>query len=270
MPLRTRSGRRVVTRRKRTFRRKPRKSGLVKMVRRQARITQLKNTETKRFFILDESYNLYTAATGSFYYNYNFVNVFGALAQGFGQNNFLGDTIDNVLTKVKFQITIRWNALANILVGSPTLEVPEIFCHVWLIATNDQYPAVTPQNMAAVAGVSDWFLQIQAGRVQMNGDSIKVIKHWTKKFRAYDSVFTNGATVQTVHIGKLVKKLKGKKTYEPSSRAAPNAPSQFLKGWNYYYLTGWGLPDGQYSIATPLANNPVRMTMDRYLYFKDP
>lgn len=269
-----RRGRRIVRRRRRVViprRGKVLSRPAVKQVKRISRFTLLKNSETKRHFILNENWGIYPA-TGTPRNNYVYANIFSPLTQGFAQNTFEGDNILDPLFVARVKFDLRPTLLEADLVNPSWL--PEIWCHVWLLASNDQFSQVTPTvidgGTPPFNGL-DWFLQTEASRVQMNGDSCTVIKHIRRKLRPYDTGLVLQSNPSTSV--KLVAKLKGRKIFEPGSPNTPNTPADVLKGWNYYLVCGWGITDGSGSptLSWPITGTgPVSVTVDRYVYFKDP
>lgn len=247
----------------------------MKTIKAVARYTQLKNTETKRAFVLNESWNSF-AATGSYFYNYNFLNIFSILgtgAQGTGQNQFVGDQVLDPLMVARIQFYVDWNTFSP--AGATTLE--PVMLHTWIIAANDQYAAAAPTNVNVYSTILDWFLQTRPSRAVMNGDSCKVLHHWTRTVTppsvptAVSAAFPNLFSTACIR-KKIVHKFKGKKTFEPQNPTSPNLPGAYLKGWNYYLICGWGLPDGTFNLNVPTgaSTRPVTIYLDRYLYFKDP
>lgn len=270
MPPYTRYGRRVAKRRalrtrKRTVRR--RRKPMVQMVKRIARTVQLKNSETKRNFVLNESYNYYPT-TGSYNINLNFTNIFGVLGQGAGSTNFVGDDIQDPLFVAKFRFLINWD-VQRAATGLTRCE--PIILHAWIISTNDQYGSVIPTNYNTYTGQIDWILQSDGPTIQMNGDNCRVLKHWSKVINppAIAAPSSTSPTFPEVMIRKNFKyKWKGKKVFESSTTASTDVPTKYLRGQQYYFMVGWGLPTSV-TFAAPPANNPVRIHTDRYLYFKD-
>lgn len=270
MPLRTRRGVRRTVRRRRVIKRRarPLTRPAVKQIQRISRRTLLRNTETKRHFIQNENWSIYPS-TGTSLYTYAYVNIFAPLTQGIQQGNFVGDSILDPLFVARIQFDLRPNDLSGELPGIS--RAPEVYCHAWLLASNDQFSQITPTFIDDTLPLnpSYWFLQPRASRAMMNGDSVTVIKHMKRKLRPYDT-----GTIQDSNPSismKMVAKLKGRKIFEPAGGTAPNTPADVLKGWNYYLVVGWGIPDGGVQIAWPSATNgPVYISVDRYLYFKDP
>lgn len=240
---------------------------MVKTVRRIARYEQMKNSETKRFFILNEGWNTYRSAGQDPNWSYQYVNIFGAMQQGVQQQQFEGDTILDPLFKMTISYEVLWNVLQTQFQTSQS-QFPPLYVHAWIIAVNDQVSGVSPAPFPDIDPIRTWFLQPHSTRAVMNGDVVTVIKHKKRLVRAFgtDIVTPPASSAGTI---KLLKKLKGKKTFEPVSSATPNTPGSNLKGWNYYVVFGWGVPDG-YNLRNPLTANPIRVYADRYLYFKDP
>lgn len=264
-----RSRRRVVTRRrtKRPVIRRP----LKKAVKRIARWELMKDAETKRVLTLNESYNLYLTGAGNLR-SYNMVNIFGIVAQGVTQNSLVGDSFNDPMFVAKMQFTVNWNAVAANLVPA-TNVAPSICLRAWIIACNDQYTnTISPIPVGSTSTTVDWFLQDRAFRARMNSDACTVVRSWSRVVSPPDIQFGTPVAPNGLYTYRhaMKKKWKGKKSFEPFSPTQPNQISAYLKGQNYYFVVGWGLPDGTFSLANPVANNPVQIYCDRYLYFKDP
>lgn len=232
----------------------------------------MKDAETKRVLVLNEGYNLYLTGTGLLR-SYNMVNIFGIVAQGVTQNSLVGDSFNDPMLVVKMQFSVNWSNVAQAL--SPTTNVPPSIClRAWIISCNDQYAnTISPIPVGSTSTTVDWFLQDRAFRARMNSDACTVIRSWSLVVSPPDGQFGNTPVPPNgiySYRHTMKKKWKGKKSFEPFSPTAPNQISAYLKGQNYYFVVGWGLPDGTYSLVNPVVNNPVQIYCDRYLYFKDP
>lgn len=270
-----RSGRRRVTRRpKRRVVSRKRKTGLtVKSVRRIAHQALLKDVETKRSVVQNESWNL-VPTTGTYLYNYNMVNIFSQLAvvggQGALQYQFIGDEILNPFFVARIQATVDWGKYATAV--TPASAPFGVILHSWIVAVNDQVAASAPTNMAGSTLNLNWFLQPRGFRAQFDGDAVRVVKHWSKVVNPKNYAVTASGSVVgglETYRHKMVKRWKGKKQFEPITASGPNTtPSVFLKGWNYYFILGYGVPDGTFVVNN--STGLVTFYVDRYMYYKDP
>lgn len=251
------------------YRRKTARKPSVKMVQKVARRVLLKNTETKRNIIMNEAWNQPLAAPGSSLFQYSMANIFSQLSlQGTGQDRYVGDQILDPMLSVRAQFTIDWSRFASAL--SPAAYPLAVCLHMWIISTNDQYALTTPTNTedSSLSFIINWFMQKRAFRAQMNGDTVRVLRHWSRVVEPPSIPTTGSASAaQTLVKHKLTYRWKGKKTYEPTVPGGI-VPGLTLKGNNYYLVCGYGIPDGVFTITNP--NTVCSIYVDRYLYFKDP
>lgn len=263
MRRRTRTGRKSKIRRKGKGRKK---SSLVKTIKRVARREELRLVETKRNVVLNEDYTY--APTGAYKEQYSYVNIFSApfLSGGTNQGSYIGTEIVDPLFVARLEMSVDWGLISQ---DNPATGPLGVVCHAWLIATNDQIAQQTPipyQNSSL-----GWFIQQSCYRAQMNGNNVKVLKHYSKilnppsiPFSATTPAAKPPAYATSVYKHKFVYKFKGKKEFEED---AATAVGKVLRGWNYYFLVGFGVS----AYDTLVANSQnVYIRADRYLYFKDP
>ncbi|UYD39090.1 MAG: capsid protein [Wigfec virus K19_486] len=274
MPRYTRTTRR--TRRPRIVRKRrtTRKAPLTKMVRRVAAQQVLRMSETKRIALLNETWSLTpTTPSGS---QYSIANIFSVVQQN--QNatggGMVGDTILRPLFVAKMRALVNWDRVRQ-LNGGGTGST-SVTLHAWIVASNDQLVLGTPASVNPYdAGSSgpQWFYNTDAFSATLNGDNVKVLKHWSRTIHPPSIVSGTGSTALatvTAIRHKFVLKFKGQKEFEGRipSTTQPGALQPWLKGWNYYLLIGGGTPTGYPLTGSPLA--PLwDIYVDRYLYFKD-
>lgn len=255
---------------RKTFKRTRTRAPLRTTIKRVARFEQLKNCETKRSVVFNEPYQVLPSA--AYNYTYSYVNIFSlppgtgtsmVLGQGVRENQFTGDEIMDPLFVARLRYSVSWR---DMYASAPGHGFVGVKVHAWLIATNDQDGVVTPAPVDMGFTGDGWFLQPAAMSAQMNGDNVRVIRHWSRTINPPSILGTNG-DAETVVTHKMVVKLKGKKQYEDQPANASGVPAQYLRGWNYFFVVGWGV-DQHVSLLNTLT--PVIITADRYLYFKDP
>lgn len=237
------------------------------MLKRVVRRELLKNVETKRNIVLNENYTR-IIGTG-FNSQYAYTNIFANLSvtgQGAAQNQYEGTEILDPLFVARISFDVHWGVMqAAGTTGSYAGMVP-VFLHAWVIAVNDQLTANVPTVTPA-----EWFTSALAASVQMNGNNVRVIKHWSRMVNPPSIPFSVGspptaATGTTCVRHKMVCKMKGKKEFEEN---ASLVPQPYLRGWNYYFVQGYGFPKGFLPSGTTYSA-AVDCWADRYLYFKDP
>jgi len=108
----------------------------------------------------------------------------------------------------------------------------------------------------------------------MNGNNVKVIRRWGRKYTPDELVAIDEGTGSFYGFGNPTlningqHRFRGKKTFE--DQVFGDTDSNFLRsatlrGWNFYWVTGWGIPAGSWdSQAQP------SVSVDTYTYFKDP
>lgn len=256
-------------RKKRTFRRS-KKTPLVKKIQSVSRRTALKLIETKKDVVLNEVYNTFT---GSVNYYYSWVNCFSQIAYNSTfQNGLIGDAFQDPLCVFKIQWIVNTEQLRTYN-GDNSLR--PIWIHAWILSINDQLSNAlsTPNTYNNTS--QNWFTQPNGPNATMNGDNVRVLRHWCHQVN-YPSLLATGTTDRTVtsNIGgrkKMMYKWKGTKRFEedPGSNANNNpAIRPTLKGNNYYFMLGWCYQNG---VNGPVsnANTAVDLRVDRYIYYKD-
>jgi len=224
--------------------------------------------ETKRFSILNEQWAF--NPTGSLPYQYAFVNLFtqlGVLGNGTSQSTFLGTEIADVMFDIRVLVTLDWNLVRSVSVSA----VRTVYFHFYVLAVNDQFEQAAPAAYTnSITG--GWFLQMYDDRIKVNGDNATVVKHKKLVIRPPSLVAgTNTTAIATVtSASKKIKfRLKGKKKFEEGISPVGNpSVNPHLKGYNYYLVAGWSLDGGSGLSATPYT--PCAITIDRYMYYKDP
>ncbi len=252
------------------MKRNNKKTPLVKKIQSVARRTTLKLIETKKDVVLSESFNTFTGSSSFFY---AFVNVFSPLSLNSSfQSGLIGDAFQDPLLVAKIQWVVNLEQLRT-FVADNTLR--PIWIHAWLVSTNDQIATVTgtPQTYNIIA--QNWFQQPTGPNATMNGDNVKVLKHWVHQV-SYASLLATGTTDRTITntmagFKHIKYKWKGTKRFEEDSgsTSTPNPQIRaYLKNQNYYLVLGWTF---QYGVQAPATqtNTAVDFRVDRYLYYKD-
>nr|QJB18605.1 MAG: capsid protein [Genomoviridae sp.] len=262
MRRRMKTGRRSTKRRSRSAK----KGRLIPTIRRVARRVALAQAETKRAVVLNEDYTYGPSTAYNFQAMYtNIFSVLGTSAQGVAQNQMIGTEIVDPLFVARMEMTVDWGLL---LANAGVTGVVGVCLHAWLIATNDQQPITAPTAYVNSASANNWFIQPQGYKPQLNGNNVKVLKHWSKCVNPPSIPFGSSKPIgyaASCYRHKFVHKFKGKKEFETTSDYT--SVSRVLRGWNYYFLVGYGVA----STETLNANSQnVYMRCDRYLYYKDP
>lgn len=280
MPRVSRRGKRVKGRRRRT-RKGRRKTGSLKLMKSVARRVALNLSEAKRFTTLNELPFGGAGVNGNTRWSYR--NVFAVLPSSNGAisgTSFAIDGNEIVDPMIKFKSAWRlpyWNIL----------ETPEqvnsystMYMWIYLVAVNDQLSSTIPPSPTwtgypAQYSSTDpgWFLTQDGVKPTLNGNNVRVIRRWHKKYTPENLItqdITGAATVGhgTVTISIHGKhKFRGKKTFEDAVFADTDSNflrSTVLRGWNYYFLVGWG---GTGSLT--FAQQP-QCNLDTFCYWKDP
>lgn len=257
------------------------------MMKRVARRVALNLSESKRLSILNENvFNPTGVASGS----YRFKSIFGQLPTATGANvgasyATVGNEIVDPLVKFKASLTINWASMLSDPVLGQRLNYGSIYAHIFLIACNDYAnPAggATPPGQLfwskypGLFSAEDpgWFLNDDSARPTLNGNNVKLIRRWSKKYHPppqHQRISPGDAGFESLGITELVlqgkHKFRGKLTFEdnPFGDVDSNFPrSGTLRGWNYYWLVGWG---AQGIISVPAQ---PQINMDQFVYYKDP
>lgn len=252
-----------------------------------ARRVALSLSEAKRFTVLND--NVFTNFVVQ-RYQWRYKNIFAQLPTASGtfagaSSSVVGNEIVDLLWKAKFSCNINYN---DILQQTTNIySYGTIYYHVMIVAANDYAGTVvggapppgtlTWTTLPAQFSSDDpgWFLQENALRPTLNGNNVKLIRRWTKKFTpdVQYQRFAVGDNLQ-IGLGKVQfnmtckHRFKGKKTFEdnPNGDLDANYPrSGALRGWNYYVLCGWSSPT-----VIDASNAQPQMVGDQFLYFKDP
>lgn len=257
----------------------------MKLMKRVARRVTLNLSESKRFSSINVNAFAPTAGTAQFYWSY--INIFAQLPTATGAiagSSFAidGNEIVDLLMKVKATFIIP--AYADL--GGTNTGYGTRFLTIYLVAANDYTGPVigggpppgtiTWTNYPGQYTSTDpgWFLQPDGSKPTLNGNNVKVLRKWTKRYQPDEIVKVvpvGGAT--TTNFGHvylpitLKHKFRGKHTFEdnPFGDLDSNYPrAGVLRGWNYYLLAGWGA-----TAQIPGPQQP-QLFVDQFLYFKDP
>lgn len=254
-------------------------------MKRVARTVALSLSEAKRLSVVNQDVFNNTSAVA---FRWSYTNIFSAIpvASGTGAGSSFASIGNEIVDPL-----LKFKAVCRIPYGLTLLDNSNnygtIQFTVLLVAANDFASTTasggpTPGNInfttyPALFDTADpgWFLSADPFKPTLNGNNVKVLRRWTKKyhpeiqFEAFatgDSLrYTNG-TIQFSIEGKY--RWKRKLTYEDNValQAGANFPrAGYLRGWNYYLLCGWGAPG---NIVT--SNGQPQMNLDRFLYYKDP
>ena len=223
--------------------------------------------ETKRQYVLNELYSSTLGPpVGNPFADQFLVNCFGSLsAGGTGTTDltFIGNQIVDPLVALKLTVAVNWGALTGAGNFIPTVRVD-----AYLIAINDQLSATTPR-LTTLGEDENFFVRHPTNdlRWMLNSQSVTVIKRRKVMLapRGLNS-FLNYQAYES-RVIKMSKRLRGVKTFEQSNTAlGVENTSLFLKGFNYYWLVVY---QANVNVATAVVNNPIRISGDRFLYFKD-
>lgn len=226
--------------------------------------------ETKRYWVLNEAWN-YTAALpndlaiGDSY----IVNAFSPPPAGVGDNQFIGNQILEPLFVLDVSIVVNWWLAATYYAP----RIPTYRVSVALIAINNQFDISTPRGLTG-SEMNGLFLRQPTIdlRWMMNKQNMVVIKRKTVMLSPKNISFaagtgTNPGASHEIRRIKVKKQFRGKKTYEQSvSSLGVVTNTNTLRGWNFYWMvtSQWSTPN-----TVVAAVNPLVITSDRYMYFKD-
>lgn len=194
-----------------------------------------------------------------------------------------GNEIVDPLVKMKLTFTLNLNGILQAL--SPSTYTTN-YMYVYLLASNEQVSALVPpsntwSNYPTQYASDDpgWFLTQNPQRPTLNGNNVKILRRWTRKYTP-DEVFSTVDATSTIAVNaggrpqinfNCKHKFRGKKTFEDAVFGDTDSNflrSAILRGWNFYWLVGWGIgPAGGTGIPSGL--QPT-VTCDTYTYFKDP
>lgn len=228
----------------------------------------MKLAESKRNLLFNEQYN-YIAGLGAGDANYDtyISNAMLALTSGSGDNNIVGNEIIDPLVVLKGTVRIDWGPITLSTGNIPTYRVD-----VTLIAVNEQFLSTGTARITSIAEDNTLYVRHVSSnlRWQFNAQNVTIIKRKTMMFTPRMLPFAGTTTPTALELRpfKVVKRLKGNKEFESDITAAGLVvPSPFLKGWNYYWVVSSACSN---QVGTAIVGgNPLQITADRYMYFKD-
>lgn len=258
----------------------------MRLMKRVARTVALKLSEAKRFTSLGFDANPATDYGAPRRFRWTYKNVFSGIPSAAGGSagasfSLVGNEMVDPLAKAKFSFS--WN-YADILAARNYDAYGTVMGWVYIVATTDQLETTGFTQYPAQGSSTDpgWFMNQDPYRPTLNGNNCKIVRRWRIQHQpvnlAPTALTSTGQTIITTSFsgaGTIIKNLtckhrwKGKKTFEDFTQTANpgNANyfrSTFLRGWNYYWLVGWTVPE-----VVPFAQAPAIIN-DQYLYFKDP
>ncbi len=227
--------------------------------------------EAKRFSVVNEDYN--PSYVTPVLYRYTVRNVFAPIPSGGsgGDSSYSREGAEIVDPLLKLKWTCRVNFGSNFPANYGTW-----YFHVYLIASIDldTFPSTGVNVYPAIGGASDpgWFLNPDGARPTLNGNNVRVLKAWHRKYTP-DQIAYGAATGVTPTVagsvditGGMSYRWRRKLTFQDSTSGAPNfTTSVYLRGMNYFILAGWSSS----ATTVPTASRPV-FAMDSFLYWKDP
>jgi len=257
----------------------------MRLMKRVARKVTLSLSEAKRFTVLNDI--PFGVGSGTTTGRWRYKNLFAQLPTATGSAagssyGIDGSEIVDLLWKCKITFQINFGQiLAG--TGSSVNAYGTTFLHVYLVGANDYSSAVaqggTPpgtltwSDYPAQFSADDpgWFLTQNFNRPTLNGNNLKVIRAWHRKYTP-EVQFDRMAPTDTGVDGRGVvqcrmdikHKFKGKKTFEDAPLADTDANylrAGTLRGWNYFLLMAWGTP-----AATVAADQPI-VTLDQFMIF---
>lgn len=250
-----------------------------------ARRVALNLSEAKRYTTLNEiPFGVPPVTARSFAWTYK--NVFAPIPSANGSAAGSSWAIDgNEIVDPMVTLKSTWILnYQNILYNELPQTYGSTYMWIYLIACNEQVSGTVPPSNTWTtypaqysSGDFGWFLTQNATRPTLNGNNVKVIRRWGRKytpdeqFAAIESptnveFYTAGRpsiNIQCKH------RFRGKKTFEDAPFGDTDSNflrSVMLRGWNFYWLMGWGNGTG----LTLAAANQPSVTADTYTYFKDP
>lgn len=235
-------------------------------VRKQARKEIVKLAESKRLYIFNEGWNSLGAVGINDPNTDTFIaNAHAPIATGVGDTQFIGNEILDPFHVLRLTVAVNWATLSASVGFLPTIRVS-----AYLVAINDEIIASQPPRLTSLAEDNQLFIRHPNNemRWQFNSQNVTVIrkKHMYLGGREISQMST-GATTYEVRNMKIAARLRGKKQFEQeiTSGGGYNIKT-FLKGWNYYWIVVSQISNTAVNAATV---NPLRITSDRYIYFKD-
>lgn len=258
-------------------------------MKRVARRVALNLSEAKRFSVIND--DVFGSSATATNLRWRYKNIFAQLPTNTGtfagsSVGVEGNEIVDLMVKMKAECRIPFaNMLGN---SNRTAGFGSVWFHVYLVAVNDyagsgsQASTPPPYNLSwttypdlFTSADPGWFITNNPIKPTLNGNNVKVIRRWTKKYTPQPQQnFRSTADTIVDPVGQISlnlqckHKFRGKKTFEDNVFGDTDGNfttrSGALRGWNYYWLCGWGTI-GSYSLA-----EQPSMNMDQFLYFKDP
>lgn len=227
----------------------------------------MKLAESKRYFVFNEGWNTLGAlGIGDLGTDTYIANAFSQLTTGASDTTFTGNEILDPLLVLRLTVTVNYGAIIGQLSAVPGIRVS-----AYLVAINNQLASTTAPRITSLGEDTDLFVRHpdQSMRWMFNGQNVTVIKKKTIWIsgREVTSLAGGGqATNDTRHI-KITKRLRGRKQFEQGiSAAGVVGQSEYLKGWNYYWIV---VSQINTTATAAVTANPLRITGDRFTYYKD-
>lgn len=260
-------------------------------MKRVARRVALNLSESKRFAVINQN-PFALGVTPVVTRRWMYKNIFAQLPQAVGGNAgasyaVVGNEIVDLMLKAKFAMRIPYGLMLGN--GAQRLQgYGTVWFHVYLVSTNDfttsssALPVPPPgtftwNNYPTFFGSDDpgWFLQQDPAKPTLNGNNVRVIRRWTKKYQPeVQQNFRSTADTIVEPAGDIwlnlqVKhKFRGKKTFEDNVFGDTDANFQtrsgVLRGTNYYWLLGWG------TVGAFEPSEQPSVRLDEFMYYKDP
>lgn len=229
----------------------------------------MKLAESKRNFILNEFWiSAAIVGVGDFGTDTYIANAFPPLTLGADDYQLVGNQIIDPMVTLQITVAVRWAQLNT--QWSP--YVPSVKASMYLVAINDQI-ATTAPRITSVAEDNALFMTHpgRSMRWTFNSQNVTVIKKKTLLFSPKSVSVSSVASTAEIKTMKIAKRLRGTKEFEQTITAGGiMTTTPFLKGWNYYWIVVTQVSAGLTVASTAAANpNPVEVSGDRFLYFKD-
>lgn len=244
-----------------------------------ARRVALNLSEAKRYTTLNEI--PIPPLVGDTNFNWGYKNVFAPIPSANGSAAgtswaIEGNEIVDPLVKMNLTFYLNYNAIVNAI--NSTAYGPT-YMYVYLIACNEQVAGTVPPSNTwsrypTLYSATDpgWFLNNDPTRPVLNGNNVKVIRKWRRKYNPDEMVVEGTAAINAFGRPTVDFRCKhwfrGKKTFEDQVFADTDSNflrSAVLRGWNFYWLVGYGIATGNLTAA----QQPL-VRADTYTYFKDP
>lgn len=237
-------------------------------VRKQAKREIMKLAESKRAILFNEQYN-YIAGLGAGDANYDtyISNAIMNISTGSADQQFTGNAIISPLVVLKGTVRLDWGPITLSTGNLPTYRVD-----VTLVAVNEQFSATTTARITSIAEDNTLYVRHPSANIRwmFNAQNVTVIKRKTMMFtpRMLPYAGTTVPTALELRPFKVAKRLKGNKEFETEFTAGGTATiTPYLKGWNFYWVVSSACSN---QVGTAITGaNPLQITADRYMYFKD-